>query len=380
MTINKPISVLFVIDGIEFGGGERVFLQLIQGMPKSRFTVQVATNHGDFFETLKRLGVIVHPIDFGVKVSFRNIYILSKIIRDNQVDIVSSQGARAEFYARLGAKLFPSNTMVVSTIATPVEGYDTGLFKKSIYLFFDRFSDKYVDRFIVVSEVLKRRLITIRKIPAHKVVKIYNGIELDEYDPAVFKAEAATIRKEYNIRDTDYLVGAIGRMVWQKGFEYLMRGAKDFLRPARNVKLLMVGDGPYKECLQECAARVGLRDNIVFAGFRKDIRNILSVIDLFVIPSLQEGFPMVTLEAMAMAKPIVATRIDGITEQITDGVEGILVPPKDPSALAQAINKIIDNKELALSFGAAARKRVEREFTVEKMVTETANLFSSLFD
>ena len=270
--------------------------------------------------------------------------------------------------------------MVVSTIATPVEGYDTGLFKKSIYLFFDRFSDKYVDRFIVVSEVLKRRLITIRKIPAHKVVKIYNGIELDEYDPAVFKAEAATIRKEYNIRDTDYLVGAIGRMVWQKGFEYLMRGAKDFLRPARNVKLLMVGDGPYKECLQECAARVGLRDNIVFAGFRKDIRNILSVIDLFVIPSLQEGFPMVTLEAMAMAKPIVATRIDGITEQITDGVEGILVPPKDPSALAQAINKIIDNKELALSFGAAARKRVEREFTVEKMVTETANLFSSLFD
>jgi glycosyltransferase involved in cell wall biosynthesis len=380
LTSNKPISVLFVIDGIEFGGGERVFLQLIQGMPRSRFTVQVATSHGDFFETLKRLGVIVHPIDFGVKVSFRNIYILSKIIRDNQVDIVSSQGARTEFYARLGAKLFPSNAMVVSTIATPVEGYDTGLLKKSIYLFFDRFSDKYVDRFIVVSEMLKKRLITVRRIPADRVVKIYNGIELDEYDPAVVKKEALTIRREYNIRDTDYLIGAIGRMVWQKGFEYLLRGANDFLRPARNVKVLMVGDGPYREDLQEYAVAAGLGDKIVFAGFRRDIRNILSVIDLFVIPSLQEGFPMVTLEAMAMAKPIVATRIDGITEQITDGVEGILVPPKDPSALAQAISKIIDNKELALSFGAAARKRVEREFTVEKMVTETADLFSSLFD
>jgi glycosyltransferase involved in cell wall biosynthesis len=89
---------------------------------------------------------------------------------------------------------------------------------------------------------------------------------------------------------------------------------------------------------------------------------------------------MLTLEAMAMAKPIVATRIDGITEQITDGVEGILVPPGEPIALADAINRVIENKEFAHSLGLAARKRVEKEFTVEKMINETENVYHSLLD
>ena len=89
---------------------------------------------------------------------------------------------------------------------------------------------------------------------------------------------------------------------------------------------------------------------------------------------------MVTLEAMAMAKPIVATCIDGITEQITDCVEGILIPPGDPLALATAINAIIENKDLARSLGSAARKRVEREFTVEKMIDETEKVYHSLLD
>ena len=102
--------------------------------------------------------------------------------------------------------------------------------------------------------------------------------------------------------------------------------------------------------------------------------------DIKVIPSLSEGFPMVTLEAMAMERPIVATSIDGITEQITDGVEGILVPPMDPNAIAAAINRIIENKELARSLGSAARKRVEREFTVETMINETEKVYRLLLN
>ena len=121
-----------------------------------------------------------------------------------------------------------------------------------------------------------------------------------------------------------------------------------------------------------------VRDNVIFAGFRSDIKEILSAIDILAIPSLLEGFPMVTLEAMAMAKPIIATDIDGITEQITDGVNGILVPPKDPSALAKAVIQVLNDKELARSMGLAARKKVEQEFSVEKMITETEKIYLSL--
>jgi glycosyltransferase involved in cell wall biosynthesis len=105
---------------------------------------------------------------------------------------------------------------------------------------------------------------------------------------------------------------------------------------------------------------------------------MLSTIDILVIPSLLEGFPMVTLEAMAMAKPIIATNIDGITEQIADRVNGILVSPKDPSALSKAIVQVLSDRELARSVGLTARKKVEQEFSVERMVSETEKVYLSL--
>ncbi|MBU4345581.1 MAG: glycosyltransferase family 4 protein, partial [Desulfobacteraceae bacterium] len=119
-------------------------------------------------------------------------------------------------------------------------------------------------------------------------------------------------------------------------------------------------------------------DKIIFTGFRSDIKEILSAIDILVTPSLLEGFPMVILEAMAMAKPIVATNIDGITEQITDGVNGILVPPKDPSALAKTVVRVLNDKELARTMGLSAREKVKQEFSVEKMVAETEKVYLSL--
>jgi glycosyltransferase involved in cell wall biosynthesis len=143
-------------------------------------------------------------------------------------------------------------------------------------------------------------------------------------------------------------------------------------------KLLIVGDGPLRKELEDLSKERGIRDNVIFAGFRSDIKEILSAVDLLVVPSLLEGFPMVTLEAMAMAKPIVATRIDGITEQISDGVDGILVPPKDPSALTEAVIKVLNDQELARSMGMSARKKVEREFSIEKMVAETEEVYMSV--
>jgi glycosyltransferase involved in cell wall biosynthesis len=114
---------------------------------------------------------------------------------------------------------------------------------------------------------------------------------------------------------------------------------------------------------------------VIFAGFRSDIKEMFSAIDILVISFLLGGFPMITLEAMAMAKPIIATNIDGITEQITDGINGILIPPKDPSAIAKAIIKLINDRESARKTGLAARKKVEQKFSVEKMVAETEKVY-----
>lgn len=376
-------KLLFVIDGLEFGGGERTFLQLIRGLPPERYDIHVTTSpEGDFFKILTEMGIDVVPLDLKRRVDVKNIKRLSEIIRKRKINIVHSQGGRADFYARMAAGLLKPKIRIVNTVAMPVKGYDVGALRKGVYRFFDWFSERYVDRFIVVSEVLKETLLGSHKMQSDKVIKIYNGIELDEYKPngKEVRSQKLEVRREFGLSKDAPVIGAIGRMVWQKGFEYLIECVPEIVRMYPDAKILIVGDGPPRESLEALSKELRVRDNVIFTGFRSDIKKILSVVDLLVVPSLQEGFPMITLEAMAMVKPIVATNIDGVTEQIKDGVNGILVPPKDPSALATAVVRFLKDKELARTMGLAARKKVEQEFSVEKMVRETKKVYLSLLE
>ncbi|MGA3206894.1 MAG: glycosyltransferase [Syntrophales bacterium] len=374
------LKLLFVIDNLEFGGGERVFAQIINGLSPEDYGICLASNPGrELYQSLTNKEVCCIPLNFSKRINPSIIFKLIRIIKDKEIDIVHGQGARAEFYARIATK-FARSSKYVSTIAMPVEGYDVRPLRKSIYFVLDRATDKYVDRFIVVSDVLRNALITKRHIPPEKVTKIYNGIEIDHYDPITTASHRIKIRDGLGVNKDNILLGAIGRMVWQKGFEFLIKCIQDVLKAHGEIKVIIVGEGPLKRDLENLCRQLKVEGKTIFPGFRSDIKEILSAVDIVVIPSLLEGFPMLTLEAMAMAKPIVATRIDGITEQITDGVEGILVPPRKPIALAAAINKVIENREFARSLGLAARKRVEKEFTVEKMINETEDVYHSLLD
>ena len=379
MSHRPKILYLMAGDPSIFGGGKRVFMQLMTYLNKEEFQFYSCCafdkKQEDFLS--KHGGTIVH-IDIQYGGFWQSIKKLIDLLREEKIDIVHSQGGRADFYARMAARMLKPKVKVVNTTAVTVESYDVGALRKGAYLFFDRFSESYVDRFIVVSEALRRILINTHKISDDKVIKIYNGIELNEYQPDDSGEFSTRIRKEYNIGKDVFLVGTVGRMVWPKRFEYLIRSIPEIVKNYPKVKVLLVGDGVLKKNLEDLTERLELKDRIIFTGFRSDIKDILSTVDLLVIPSLQEGFPMITLEAMAMAKPIIATNIDGITEQITDGVNGILVPPKDPSALAKAIIKVINDKELAMTMGLAARKKVEQEFSVEKMVSETEKVYQSL--
>jgi len=370
------IRILFVIDGLEFGGGERTFLQLIRGLSSERYGIHVATNpEGDFSKILTEMGIDVVSLDLKKRVSIRNIKRLFEIIREEKIDIVHSQGGRADFYARLAAKMLKPKVKIVNTVAMPVKGYDVGTFRKGVYRFFDWISERYVDRFIVVSEVLKETLLSSHKILPGIVIKIYNGIELSEYHPDNSDESFKRIRKEYSIGEDVFLIGAVGRMVWQKGFEYLIECFPEVVKTYPDAKILFVGDGPLGKRLEALSKEFRVKDHLIFTGFRSDIRDILAAVDLLIVPSLLEGFPMITLEAMAMAKPIVATNIDGITEQITDGENGILVPPRDPTALGNAIIRVLGDRKSAQQMGTAARGKVEQEFSVEKMVSETEKVY-----
>jgi len=373
-------KILYVIDNIEFGGGERVFSQIIRGLNKEKFEVLVASNPGGIFEKrLTEVGIKINPVDMTNRYNLKTISQLKKIIKKRDVQIVHSQGGRADFFARIAAKI-TRVPITVSSIAMLVEGYDVSLLKKGLYVLMDRWPEKYVDKFIVLSEPLRKALIEKHKIPSEKIVKIYNGIEIEEYNPDLkeLRNKMLEVREELGLKNDVPTIGAIGRLVWQKGFEYLIRAAPEVLKECPAARFLIVGEGPLKDKLKMISERLKIADRIFFTGFRSDVKEILTSIDVLAMPSLLEGLPMVLLEGMAMAKPIVATRIDGITEVLENGKTGLLVPAKNPQGLAAAITGILNDKAKANLFGQNARKAVKEKFSVKKMVEQTEGTYEKL--
>ncbi len=358
------VTLLYVIDNMEFGGGERVFLQLASAL-RDHFKVFVAASPGGRFEEgLSGLGIRLIPVDMRQRLSFKPISELVRIIKEKKITLVHSQGGRADFFARVAGKM-ARVPYIVSTVAMPVEGYDVGRWRKVVYIFLDRLTERYVDRFIVVSEVLKETLIKGHKIPPHKVVRIYNGIEVGRYR---HDATYADLRKEWGVPSHVPLIGAIGRLVWQKGLTHLLQAMPLVFQEYPGTRLILVGDGPLQEDLRDQVRDLGIEASVFFVGFRIDIPAVLAALDLLVVPSVLEGFPMTTLEAMAMAKPIVASDINGVREQIENGRTGILVPQGDPQALAEAINQLLKDKFKAKALGMEARKRAEAMFDLKHQI------------
>ena len=373
-----PVRILFVIDGMEFGGGERVFVQIINGLPRDRFQPFLATAANKvFIKALTHQDLTTFTIDFTNRYNIAVLWKLARIIKREQIDIIHGQGIRAEFYARLAAR-FAGRKPYVSTVAMPIEGYDVGHLRKILYMAFDRLSEYYVRRFIVVSDSLVRAMIQGHGVAQQKVVKIYNGIETDVYRPACQTENRRRTREKFRISDNEIFIGAIGRLVWQKGFEYFIQAIPEVIKKMPNSRFLLVGDGVLRHDLGIKARSLDLQDRLLFTGQRTDIPDILAALDIVVVPSLREGFPVLTLEAMAMEKPIVATAIDGIVEQIVNDIEGMLVAPKDSHAIAEAIKKLIDNPDYASSLGTNARTRVIRDFSIQKMLLKTIKVYETI--
>ena len=369
--------ILYVIDGIEFGGGERGFAEIINGLPYERLETFLASFPNEtFLKNITTKGCTFSPVDFSNRFNPLPLIKLHRIIKDKQIDIVHGQGARAELYARIASGL--CGVKYVSTVQMPVEGYNVGYLKKFLYQTFDRFSERFVDYFLVVSSVLKENMIEVHGIPPDKIIKIYNGIETDYYNPVGNEEMRYKIRREFAVNDGDILIASLGRLVWQKGFEYFLQSIPAIVKDIPHARFMLVGDGPLKRDLENLVVAKDVRNKLIFTGYRSDIRDMLAAIDIVVIPSILEGFPMITLEAMAMEKPLVATAIDGITEQISNGIEGLLIPPKEPAALAQAIKRLVDDPVCANALGKNARKRVAKEFTVQQMIIETVKIYERM--
>ncbi|HCC47233.1 MAG TPA: hypothetical protein DEQ38_03825 [Elusimicrobia bacterium] len=370
----KKLRLLFVIENEAYGGGEKGFAQLINGLDPARYEFLAACRaEGPFAEKIRHAARVI-PFDMGQRFSLPGFARLRRIIRDEGVDLVHSQGARADLYARLAAAA--AGRPSVSTLQMPVEGFDVGPLRKALYVLADKFSSLFCDRVIVVSPALARFALERRPFSADKVRLIYNAP-----GPEFFDAPAGAGRPAVPGAEGKFLIGAAARLVWQKGFACLI-DALALIKaeePELSSRLLcaLAGEGELKEELMERARRAGL-SNVVFPGFIQRPAEFLSGLDVFLLPSLREGQPNALLEAMALGKPIIASAIDGVIGTVEDGRDALLVPPGDARALAAAIRKAAADPGLARRLGESARAAARGKFSHGVFISEHDRLYREL--
>lgn len=242
-----------------------------------------------------------------------------------------------------------------------------------------RFPGVSADVIVAVSDYVVRRHTSISNISAKRIVRVWNG----------FTASTTTLvprcemRRAFKFPDERFVIFCASRAVREKGVAQLFAAfdcvARHLPAEARPT-LLYVGDGPYFSELQYIRMQLSMHDHIVMAGYRRDVLSIMNASDLCVVPSLwQEAFGMVVLEAMALGKPVIATNVGGIPELIDDSVSGLLVPPGDESALANAMMRMMNNQEEARHFADEARIRAEKYFTREQQLSKLSELILGRF-
>ena len=185
-------------------------------------------------------------------------------------------------------------------------------------------------------------------------------------------------RDEFGLGKDDFVCATVGRLVPVKGHTYLIKAIQKVVKVIPEAKFLFVGDGELKSKLSEEIKSYDLQRNIFLLGARNDIATILSCINVFLLPSLNEGFGMALIEAMAARKPVIATNVGGVPEVIINGTTGILVPSKDPEAFSSAIIKLYNNPEMSLEMGLAGYSRARNLFDIKTTVREFEDLYSKL--
>lgn len=357
-------KVLHVLTDTNIGGAGRYFLNLLSAWDFGRYEVVAACPKGGELEKqLRKTGIRVFTISGGESsMKLEHIKEIRDIILAEKIDIVHTH---ASFAGRIAGRL--SGRKVVLT------RHGLGAGKKD---FFHRIvtsiiSRVFTDCIIAISRAVKISLIETG-VPADMIKIVYNGINLSK-----FNRIEPRLKREFGITGGP-IIGTVARLVPEKGHEFAIKAMARVLNKFPEARMVIVGDGPLKWKLKEVTDELNITDNVVFLGYQENVESLVADFDVFVLPSVSEGMGLALLEAMALEKPVVATEAGGIPEVIKNGVNGLLVPPKDEKFLAEAIINILSSRQTAISLSQAARFTVFKKFSARTMAEKTLEIYDKI--
>lgn len=368
-----PIVLAELAGSAGYGGGERYLELLFDRLDHTRFRpLLICPEPGPFVGRMKEQGVETSLVHLAPLFNPVALWRLTRLLARERVTILQTHGARANFYGRIAGRM-AGVPVIISTVHNSLKDYEVRSLRRWLYTFLLRLTLPLVHRIICVSDANRWDLIDECPAAAAKTQTVYNGV-----DPSAFPSQSDRhkIRQELGNTQGPVLV-TVARLTEQKGHRYLLQAFPELLKTWPELCCVFVGEGELQDALQHMAIGLGVERACRFVGVREDIAAVLAAADLFVLPSLSEGFPFVLLEALAMGRPVVATRVNGVPELIEDHKTGLLVPPRDPQALAAAIREVLSDPAAALRMGAAGRVVVQERFTVDRMVANTMAIFDA---
>jgi glycosyltransferase involved in cell wall biosynthesis len=367
------IRVLHIITRLDVGGSTENTLLSVTRMPRAEFSsslVSGRTVHPPLgvTEILSRAGVpwielqslrrAVSPITDCVA-----LVKLRAAIRSVQPDIVHTHSSKGGFLGRLAARAEGVRRIVHTPHGHVFHGYFSRVSTQA-FAALERLAAPWTDRIITLSDAEAQEHLRRGIGTPGQFVTIPSGVDLG---PVVSAAPTRLV-------PDGPVVGAVARLVPVKGLHHLIDAAPIVLRHCPRARFLLVGEGEMRPALEARVRAKGLQDRVLFTGFREDAASVMAGIDLIVLPSINEGMGRVLVMAMALGKPIVASRVGGVGELLGEGEAGILVPPGDPAALAEAISMLLQDPPRARTLGEAGRRRAPR-YSAETMLEALAKLY-----
>lgn len=361
-------KILYIVPYLSIGGTEKHVLDLVSGFSADNEIFLLAPP-GETLELFQAEKLTYYPfprLDKKPLQGLRKFFSqLKKILRANSIDLIHIHGAPELI---LLVKLVTRKIPVIFTL----HGFH-GPRKDWDYWGCARTCNRFAAQVIAVAEV-EEEILKARGLKPELIRTIHNGVP----DPQKLSFEKPA--NLANIPVECLLIGAIARLETTKGINFLLDAFAQLANRFAQIHLIIVGSGSKERELVDQAERLQISSQVTFAGYQQNVHDYLHYYDIFAIPSLHEAHPLVLMEGMGHAKPIVATTVGGIPEVIVEGENGLLVPPADATALVEALERLVTEDDLRQGLGVAARATYERDFTVDRMLRETAELYTNLLD
>ena len=381
-TSGKTLHLLEVVTRLDVGGVPSHLMLLIEGLRASGYDITVACGSCDpeHRARLAALGIRLELVELRRLLSpvsdLRGLVRLYQLMHRLQFDIVHTHmskaallGGVAACLARVPVKVNTAHNL--GSIAMP------RLWMRMLFWVYDKaLLTLAMDAVIAVSIRVRDEVLRRKVLGPGKIVAIPNGIRGAVAQDA--SMARAALLAELGLDSGRAIVGTVARLVWFKGLDYLLLAASKVVKSRPEAVFVIVGDGPLRGEIESRVQALGVRAHFAFLGERRDVARLLHAFDLFVLPSVSEGMPITILEAMAAARPVIATRVGGIPDLVEDERTGLLVPPRDADALAAAILRLLANPRLRADMGGKGLERLQRHFAVERMVASTDQLFRRL--